>query len=94
MVNDIIDKKIDFMLIDKSSYDIVLNLDNNISKKELKVVYKFNIEKLQDKQENIKDTFNILINGKDFAGLTDYNAIVTVNTNTHEILLQETIIWK
>ena len=87
MVNDVIDKKIDFMLIDKSSYDIVLNLDSNISKKELKVVYKFNIEKLQDKQENIKDTFNILISGKDFAGLTDYNAIVTVNTNTHEILL-------
>ena len=87
MVNDVVDKKIDFMLIDKSSYDIVLNLDNNISKKELKVVYKFNIEKLQDKQENIKDTFNILISGKDFAGLTDYNAIVTVNTNTHEILL-------
>ena len=57
MVNDIIDKKIDFMLIDISSYDIVLNLDSNISKKELKVVYKFNIEKLQDKQENIKDTF-------------------------------------
>ena len=87
MVNDVIDKKIDFMLIDKSSYDIVLNLDSNISKKELKVVYKFNIEKLQDKQENITDTFNILISGKDFAGLTDYNAIVTVNTNTHKILL-------
>lgn len=87
MIQDVVNKKIDFMLIDKSSYDIVLNLDNNISKKELKVVYKFNIEKLQDKQENIKDTFNILISGKDFAGLTDYNAIVTVNTNTHEILL-------
>lgn len=87
MIQDVVNKKIDFMLIDKSSYDIVLNLDSNISKKELKVVYKFNIEKLQDKQENITDTFNILISGKDFAGLTDYNAIVTVNTNTHKILL-------
>lgn len=87
MIQDVVNKKIDFMVIDKSSYDIVLNLDSNISKKELKVVYKFNIEKLQDKKENIRDTFNILISGKDFAGLTDYNAIVTVNTNTHEILL-------
>ena len=87
MIQDVVNKKIDFMLIDKSSYNIVLDLDNNISKKELKVVYEFDIEKLQDKQENITDTFNILISGKDFAGLTDYNAIVTVNTNTHEILL-------
>lgn len=87
MIQDVVNKKIDFMLIDKSSYDIVLNLDNNISKKELKVVYKFNIEKYEKQKENVKESFNILISGKDFAGLTDYNAIVTVNTNTHEILL-------
>ena len=43
MIQDVVNKKIDFMIIDKSSYDIILNLDSNISKKELKVVYKFNI---------------------------------------------------
>lgn len=87
MISDVVDKKIDFMLIDEASYNIVLNLDNNISKKELKIVYKFNIEKLEDKKNNVTDNFNILISGKDFAGLTDYNAIVTVNSNTHKILL-------
>lgn len=87
MIKDVINKKIDFMLIDKSSYNIVLDLDNNISKKELKVVYEFDIEKYENKKEDSKDAFNILISGKDFAGLTDYNAVVTVNTNTHEILL-------
>ena len=87
MIYDVINKKINFMVIDKSSYDIVLNLDNSISKDELKVVYKFDIENIKDKNKNIKDKFNILISGKDFAGLTDYNAIVTVNSNTHEILL-------
>ena len=87
MIQDVENRKIDFMVIDKSSYDIILNLDGNISKKELKVVYKFNIEKYEKQKENVKDAFNILISGKDFAGLTDYNAIVTVNTNTHEILL-------
>lgn len=87
MIQDVVNKKIDFMLIDKSSYNIVLDLDNNISKKELKVVYEFDIEKYENKKEDSKDAFNILISGKDFAGLTDYNAIVTVNTNTHEILL-------
>lgn len=87
MVNDTIDKKIDFMLMDKNSYQIILDLDNNIKKDDLKVVYKFNIEELKKQKEDVKDSFNILISGKDFAGLTDYNAIVTVNTNTHEILL-------
>lgn len=87
MIKDVINKKIDFMLIDKSSYDIVLDLDNNISKKDLKIVYKFDIEKYEKQKDNSKDAFNILISGKDFAGLTDYNAIVTVNTNTHEVLL-------
>lgn len=87
MIQDVVNKKIDFMIIDKSSYDIILNLDSNISKKELKVVYKFNIEKYEKQKENVKDAFNILISGKDFAGLNDYNAIVTVNSITHEILL-------
>lgn len=87
MIQDVVNKKIDFMLIDKSSYNIVLDLDNNISKKELKVVYEFDIEKYENQKEDSKDAFNILISGKDFAGLTDYNAVVTVNTNTHEILL-------
>ena len=87
MINDVVNKDIDFMLIDKSSYNIVLDLDNTINKKDLKIVYKFNIEKYSKQKNNIKNSFNILISGKDFAGLTDYNAIATVNTNTHEILL-------
>ena len=87
MINDVVNKDIDFMLIDKSSYNIVLDLDNTINKKDLKIVYKFNIEKYSKQKNNIKDSFNILISGKDFAGLTDYNAIATVNTNTNEILL-------
>lgn len=87
MINDVVNKDIDFMLIDKSSYNIVLDLDNTINKKDLKIVYKFNIEKYSKQKNNIKESFNILISGKDFAGLTDYNAIATVNTNTNEILL-------
>lgn len=87
MIQDVFNKKIDFMLINKSSYNIILDLDNNISKKELKVVYEFDIEKYSKQKEDSKDAFNILISGKDFAGLIDYNAIVTVNTTTHEILL-------
>lgn len=87
MVNDVIDKKIDFMLIDKSSYNIVLELGNNINKKDLKIVYKFDIEKITKSEKIAKDSFNIYIRGTDTTGLSDYNAIATVNANTHEILL-------
>lgn len=87
MVNDVIDKKIDFMLIDKASYNIVLELDNNINKNNLKIVYKFNMEKITKSEKIAKDSFNIYIRGTDTTGLSDYNAIVTVNTKTHEILL-------
>ena len=87
MIKDVINKDIDFILINKASYDIILNLDTNISKKELKIVYKFDIEKSKKQNKITKDAFNIYIGGKDFAGLIDYNAIITVNTKTHEILM-------
>lgn len=87
MIKDVINKKVDFMLIDKSSYNIILNLDNNISKKELKIVYKFDIEKKEKNQRKRKKAFNLYIRGIDTDGLSDYNAIATVNTNTHEVLL-------
>ena len=87
MIQDVVNKEIDFMLIDKSSYNIVLNLDNNISKKELKVIYEFDVKRTRKVQNNIETSFNIYIKGIDRDGLNDYNAIATVNTNTHEILL-------
>lgn len=87
MIKDVINKKIDFMLIDKSSYNIVLNLDGNMNKKDLKIVYKFDIEQKIKSEKKVKTAFNIYIRGIDTDGLSDYNAIATVNTNTHEILL-------
>ena len=87
MIKDVIDKKIDFMLIDKSSYNIVLDLDGNMNKKDLKIVYKFDIEQKIKSEKEVKTAFNIYIRGIDMDGLSDYNAIATVNTNTHEVLL-------
>lgn len=87
MIKDVINKKIDFMLIDKSSYNIVLNLDGNMNKKDLKIVYKFDIEQQIKSEKEVKTAFNIYIRGIDTDGLSDYNAIATVNMNTHEVLL-------
>lgn len=86
MLNDIINKGIDFILIDKNSYSVVTNLDSTINQDIFKIVYEFDIE--EEREESVEKTsFNIYVGGTDFAGLVDYNSIITVNMNTHEILM-------
>ena len=87
MINDVINQKIDFILIDKPSYHAVLNLKEKLEKEKMKIVYEFNIEKTTQKKNKAKEAFNIYIRGTDSDGLSDYNAIATINTKTHEILL-------
>ena len=86
MLNDIINKEIDFILIDKNSYSVVTNLDSTINQDIFKIVYEFDIE--EEREESVEKTsFNIYVGGTDFAGLVDYNSIITVNMNTYEILM-------
>lgn len=86
MLNDIINKEIDFILIDKNSYSVVTNLDSTINQDLFKIVYEFDIE--EEQEESVEKTsFNIYVGGTDFAGLVDYNSIITVNMNTYEILM-------
>ena len=77
------------MLIDKASYDVLLNVNDSLDKDSFKIVYEFdiatNVEKKEEEEK--KSSFNIYIAGRDFDGLIDYNTIVTVNMNTHEILM-------
>ena len=85
MASDIVSKKIDFMLIDETSYNIIIN--NEFNKDNFDIIYKFTVKTISNNKNTFKDTFNVYIGGKDFAGLTDYNAIVTINMKTKEILL-------
>ena len=89
MVSDVLNKDIDFMLIDKASYDVLLNVNDSLDKDSFKIVYEFDIATDIEKKEEgeKKSSFNIYIAGRDFDGLIDYNTIVTVNMNTHEILM-------
>lgn len=88
MFNDIVNNNIDFILIDSASYNIVFDLNKNINKSDFKIVHKFDIkEEIIQTDSQIKDKFNIYIGGTDFAGLMDYNSIITINTKTHEILM-------
>lgn len=90
MFSDINNEKVEFILIDKSSYEIVFELDNSLRKDDYKIIYEFDInEKMSvNKDNNMNDSFNLYIGGVDFTNkLMDFNMIVSVNTKTREVLL-------
>ena len=95
MFNELLDNSIDSILISSSNYDIACENNENI-KDNTKVLYEVSIEVIKEKEKeynNSKGTMNIIISGIDTNGdinnvsRSDVNIIVTVNPNTHEILL-------
>lgn len=91
MFTDLKDNTIDFALIDSSSYDLVLLLDNSLSKSDYNIVYQFDLSFDEEESlnlSNVGDTFNIYIAGKDFTYTNnDFNMVVSVNLKTRKILL-------
>lgn len=82
------DGTINLILVEKSSYNIVLSLDKDLEEKDFDIIYKFDIKKKISTNKNAStDNFNVYIGGSDFAGLMDFNMLVTVNTNNHKMLL-------
>lgn len=78
-----------YLLINKTTYEFIFNLDNSLNKDDYKVIGKVNVI-LENKSKKVeaKDTFNLYIGGNDFTGsLMDFNMIVTVNRKTGKVLL-------
>ena len=86
MIEDILDKKKDLMVMESISFNILKNADTKIGEK-LEIVKEIDIVKEIEAKEKKMDSFNIYIVGTDFAGLNDFNMLVTVNPNTKKILL-------
>lgn len=88
-LNNLIDKlnneEEKLILIEKSSFNIIMGLNNNI--KDYSIIYEFNIEKDLNITNSKSNSFNIYIVGSDFAGMMDLNMLVTVNQDSHKILL-------
>ena len=74
----------DYLLIDKTNYDIT---DTN--KENLKILYEFNVETTEKRVVNkTQNSYNIYVNGTDFTReLTDFNMLITINNKTKTILL-------
>lgn len=90
LFNLISSKQASFALISNSSYEILFSNNTNLKKENYKVVYQFRIKiknNVNSAKTSSKEKFNIYISGTDFANLSDFNMIATVNMNTHKILL-------
>lgn len=89
LFNDLLNKKINLMLVEKSSYEIIFELDKSLDKNSFKIIDEFDMEYIKEQEKyDGKTAFNIYIGGNDFTNsLMDFNMIVTINIDTHDILL-------
>ena len=87
------DGSYDGVLIDQNFYEFVFESIKTLKKDDYKVVYSFQLE-LQEEEEQVSkkgDSFHVYIGGADFTELfNDFNMIVTINKNTHKVLLTST----
>ena len=86
MFNDILNNKEKFALVESTSYNVLKSFNKQVEEN-ISVVTEINIREEKESSSNIKKSFNIYIVGTDFAGLNDFNMLVTVNTKTKKILL-------
>ena len=88
--NDLNKDKISAVLIEKEVYDSLKEGLDTIRDNNYKVLYSFDIKLEQEitKKESNGKGFNIYIGGPDFTGTNyDFNMLVTVNKDTHKVLL-------
>lgn len=77
----------EFMLMEKSSYEIIFSISKEYKKKDFDIIYQFDILTKKKNEKKNTEKFNIYFGGSDFSGLRDFNMILSVNTKTHKILL-------
>lgn len=93
----LINKELDAILIDQAYLDVLEEDYQDINKK-IRVLYSFNletkVEQKVEKEEKLVRPINIYISGSDSRSenisnksRSDVNMLVTINPNTHEILL-------
>ena len=96
LVKSLENNEVDGILIDELLYNFInenKDLNENVNKIDLsnyKKLYTYTI-KIEDeliKNSDVSDAYNIYIGGLDFTEKnTDFNMIITINKNTHKILL-------
>lgn len=77
-----------YFVIASANYDYLMDSTNLYSRDNYKIIKEFKVSEKIKRNDKIKDTFNIYINGLDFTGIMrDYNLIATVNLKTKKVIL-------
>lgn len=77
-----------YFVIANANYDYLMDSTNLYSRDNYKIIKEFEVSEKIKRNDKIKDTFNIYINGLDFTGIMrDYNLIATVNLKTKKVIL-------
>lgn len=75
-----------YLLLDKLNFNTYKEFNTDVAKY-YKVIYEFDIKTTEKRSIEVKDSYNVLVTGKDFGGHNDLNLLITVNNRTHQILL-------
>lgn len=86
MTKDLLDNKIKFMVMEKVSYNIIKSYDKEIENN-MVILKEINIKESKTSTVTAEEKFNIYVVGTDFAGLNDFNMLISVNTKNKKILL-------
>lgn len=90
MFQDLKSEKLESILVEQTSYDLILEMKQGFQKEDFKVIDEFSVTVLveNDIAENDGSSYQIYIGGNDFTDrLIDFNMIVTINAKNHKILL-------
>ena len=78
----------EYLLIAEGNYKYLLESSNLIHPEDYKIIKEFTVSEIQQRNDKIKDVYNIYIAGLDFTGIMrDFNMLVTVNTKTKKVVL-------
>ncbi len=79
-------EEVPIVLVESTSYNIMMSFDTRVEEN-LEVIKTITIQEEKKAQEENRKLFHIYVVGSDFAGLNDFNMIVTINKAKKKILL-------
>ena len=87
MYNELLSNNIKFVIVESTSYNVIKEFDKEVKEKTI-VIKEWKIQKKRTAKVVKKEQpFNIYIVGADFAGLNDFNMLVTINPEEKKVLL-------
>ncbi|MBR1386379.1 MAG: LCP family protein [Bacilli bacterium] len=77
-----------YLLVDKINYIMAFENNRLLNKDDYYIIYEFDVKSSEKRNNEVKDSYNILVLGKDFSmSRNDLNMLITINTKTNKMLI-------